>query len=494
VVKFTLPGFHTGLTVAAGAARENRERMSGAEKVWRLVVIAALLSLGPLAWLQWRWTGEISQAQSERLREWMQQGAVRLAQDYETALFEQVRAVMRSGTIPQSSWFVSFSVTPIPRSGPWEIAIPRGPRGPGEEWVILELNPRQMREEIWPALIERQWPGVERAAVEVRVVERPAAGGVIFSTPGWQAGIPHDAEVGLRVPGMPGRPPRDPRDPGGPDFFPGPAREGRQMSVQVQSKNGGLAIAARRLRIRNLALSGAILLVLLASMAALAWSTRRAQRLAQLQLEFVAGVSHELRTPLTVIRSAGENLADGVVSKPEAVARYGAVVRDEGMRLSGMVEQILSYAGVESGRWRPARERFDLAELAGSSGVFVKGDRLAIGQCVRNLVDNAERHGWGLESLRVETEGGKARVIVEDSGDGLEPAEMERLFEPFYRGSRSREKQIKGFGLGLALVRRIVETHGGRIWAENRKEGGARFTMELPLDTENVETDSTHRG
>lgn len=465
--------------------------MSGADKIWRLVVIAALLSLGPLAWLQWRWIGEISQAESERLREWMKQGAERLVQDFETGLFEQMRAVLLDGSIPESSWFSSMEISPHPRNGPWEIAIPSRPRGPLEEWTILVLNPRMLREEIWPSLIARQWGGGDSPAVEVRVVDRRPGGEVIYATPGWNRDTPPDAEVALRFPGAPGRPPREFRGPG---FLQRPAGDPRPTVVQVQSREGGLAQAARRFRTRNLAFSGAILIVLLASMAALAWSTRRAQRLAQLQMEFVAGVSHELRTPLTVIRSAGENLADGVVTKPEAVIRYGAVVRDEGMRLSGMVEQILSYAGVESGRWRPARERFDIAELAGSSGVYVNGDRLAISQCVRNLVDNAERHGWGMESLRVETGDKTVRIIVEDSGDGLEPAEIDQLFEPFYRGARSRDKQIKGFGLGLALVRRIAEAHGGRVWAENRKEGGARFIMELPRDTQDVETDSSDRG
>lgn len=83
---------------------------------------------------------------------------------------------------------------------------------------------------------------------------------------------------------------------------------------------------------------------------------------------------------------------------------------------------------------------------------------------------------------------------MEDAGDGLEPEELERLFEPFYRGRRSREKQVKGFGLGLALVRRVAEAHGGRVWAENRKEGGARFVIELPLDASDVEADSVDRG
>jgi signal transduction histidine kinase len=359
--------------------------------------------------------------------------------------------------------------------------------------VIARLDERRMREEVWPSLVSRQWGGSELLTVEVRVVQAHPGGQVLFSTSGWKAGIAADAEVGLFGVGGPGGPgsrrerrgdrPRPPME-GGPS----------RLVLQVQGSDGGLGTVVARTRMKNLALSGVILLLLVASMGALAWSTRRAQRLAELQMEFVAGVSHELRTPLTVIRSAGENLADGVVTRPDAVARYGSMVRDEGMRLSGMVEQILGYAGVESGRWRPTMERFDLAELAGSRGVYVKGDRLAIEQCIRNLADNAERHGWGLERLYVETEANLARVVVEDSGDGLELDELERLFQPFYRGKRSRQKQIKGFGLGLALVKRVAEAHGGRIWAENRKEGGARFVLELPVDTGNGETNSVDRG
>ncbi len=476
--------------------------MRGAEKLWRWILAAALLSLGPLVWLQWRWIGDVSTAERERLRGWMRQGAERLAEDYAEGLFEQVRAVMQAGEVSADSWFASVEIQTEPgRAGVWQVAVPRGPRGgPLEEWLVARLDKRRMTEEVWPALVSRQWGDDDAVSVEVRVVERRQGGEVLFATKGWKPGAEADAEAGLFGPGGPSRA-GGPGGPGGP-----PRREGRarfrpppdgapgQVVVQVQGRDGGLRSVVARTRLKNLALSGVILLVLAASMGALAWSTRRAQRLAELQLEFVAGVSHELRTPLTVIRSAGENLADGVVKKPEAVAKYGAVVRDEGLRLTGMVEQILAYAGVESERWRPSLERFDLAELAGSSGVFIKGDRLSLEQCVRNLVDNAERHGWGLESLRVEAEGKLARVVVEDCGDGLEQGEMDSLFKPFYRGKRSRDKQIKGFGLGLALVRRVAEAHGGRVWAENRKEGGARFVIELPLDTEHVETDSVDRG
>jgi hypothetical protein len=464
--------------------------MRGAEKLWRWIVVAALLSLGPVAWLQYRWIGDVSAAERERLRGWMRQAAERVARDYEEALFEQVRGVLMAGEIVEGGWFKSMEAAAEPRpGGPWDVVAPRGPRGPFEEWVILRLDERKMREETWPALISRQWGEGDAVAVEVRVLENRPGGEVLFATRGWKDALAADVEVGIWGGGGP-RPPRDRR--GGP-FRPPGAGPG-QVVLQVQGGDGGLASVVERTRIRNLALSGAVLVLLAASIGALVWSTRRAQRLAELQMEFVAGVSHELRTPLTVIRSAGENLADGVVTKPESVARYGAMVRDEGMRLSGMVEQILGYAGVESGRWRPSMERFDLGELAGSSGIFVRGDRQALEQCVRNLLDNAERHGWGLERLSAEKNGDTARIVVEDSGDGLDPEEMELLFEPFYRGRRSREKQVKGFGLGLALVRRVAEAHGGRVWAENRKEGGARFVIELPLDKSDAEADSADRG
>jgi signal transduction histidine kinase len=101
-------------------------------------------------------------------------------------------------------------------------------------------------------------------------------------------------------------------------------------------------------RKRNLAVGFGVLALLAVAIAVMLIALRRAQILAQLQLEFVAGVSHELRTPLSVIRSAGENLADGVTKGPESVRRYGALVRDEGRRLSEMVEQILAFARTSS--------------------------------------------------------------------------------------------------------------------------------------------------
>jgi signal transduction histidine kinase len=120
--------------------------------------------------------------------------------------------------------------------------------------------------------------------------------------------------------------------------------------VVLKHPAGSLETAVNAARRRNLILSSGILAVLGASMGLLVLSTRRAQRLARQQMEFVAAVSHELRTPLAVIRSAAENLADGVVHDEAQIRKYGDLMRNEGRRLTEMVEQILELAGIQSGQ------------------------------------------------------------------------------------------------------------------------------------------------
>jgi signal transduction histidine kinase len=122
------------------------------------------------------------------------------------------------------------------------------------------------------------------------------------------------------------------------------AGENRGWILAVKHRLGSLEEAVDSQRRRNLAISFGILILLAGSMAMIMVSTQRAQRLAKLQMDFVAGVSHELRTPLAVIVSAGDNLAEGVVGDAEQVKQYGALVRDEGRRLAAMVEQTLSFA------------------------------------------------------------------------------------------------------------------------------------------------------
>lgn len=124
----------------------------------------------------------------------------------------------------------------------------------------------------------------------------------------------------------------------------------------MRHRAGSLDVLVERARRRNLAVTAAILLLMLAAIAALVQFTRRAQKLAELQMEFVAGASHELRTPLSVIRTAAHNLGGRVISNVNQVQRYGHLIKHEAEKLTGIVEQVLLFSNAKAGRVIGARE------------------------------------------------------------------------------------------------------------------------------------------
>src|SRR5262245_58978028 len=230
----------------------------------------------------------------------------------------------------------------------------------------------------------------------------------------------------------------------------------------VKHRAGSLEAAVTNARHRNLAISFGILLLLGASVGFIVLSSRRAQRLATQQMEFVAGVSHELRTPLAVICSAAENLADGLIDNRDQIRRYGGLIRDEGRRLTGMVEQVLEFAGAQSGRkgyeLRPTElgqviedaitachlqlteGGFEIERMIAPDLPVVKADAAALSRAIQNLLSNAMKYGgdsrWiGLNADSVKTANGEdVQIKVSDRGLGIAPSEQERVFEPFYRG------------------------------------------------------------
>lgn len=300
------------------------------------------------------------------------------------------------------------------------------------------------------------------------------------------------------------RPGRDPRRGG---FNPPHADHG-VWEVGVTHRAGSLEQVVARTRHRNLLISFGTLLLLGASAAMVGISGQRARRLAAQQVEFVAGVSHELRTPVAVVCSAGENLADGLVRDPAEVRVYGATIRDEGRRLAEMIEQVLEFAGIAARERRHAREPISVASLVdeavkacagtiaeASLDVAVEvppalppvlGDRAALRRALQNLIQNSARHAAAGRWIGIEAAAGRAarasvvRVTVRDRGPGIPAGEEKRIFRAFYRGRQALAAGVSGSGLGLSLVQRIAEAHGGFVEVESTPGAGSAFTLVLP--------------
>ncbi|MFO7169721.1 MAG: ATP-binding protein, partial [Chloroflexota bacterium] len=261
-----------------------------------------------------------------------------------------------------------------------------------------------------------------------------------------------------------------------------------QWQLIVTHRAGSLDQAIEALRARNLVLSLGTLLLLAGSVILMIALARRAQRLAQQKIDFVTVVSHELRTPLAVICAAGENLADGVIQEPEHARRYGAVIRGEGRRLTEMVEQVLEFAEIQSGRKSYDMAAADVADLvqraisacdlqltaAGAQVVTrlapdlppVFGDARALHKAIQNLISNAVKYGGERPWIEVRAacvggpRGPEVQIAVADRGMGIPPEDLPHIFEPFYRGREAMTAQIQGSGLGLGLVRHIIQAHG----------------------------------
>jgi signal transduction histidine kinase len=267
---------------------------------------------------------------------------------------------------------------------------------------------------------------------------------------------------------------------------------------------GSLDVAVQKARDKNLAIGFGILLLLGLCVALTLLSAQRERRLAQQQMEFVSAVSHELRTPLAVICSAGENLADGVVQDSERTRKYGTLVRNEGHRLAEMVEQVLDFAGIQSGKKLYRVEPTNLVEVINTAletfemqirenGVILEkrlaldlpvvvADAPALSRALQNLIGNALKYGRSGNWLSVRAESAEnfVNVIIEDRGPGISPVDLPHIFEPFYRGHAVVAAQIKGSGLGLSLVKQILDAHGATIHVGRAVPYGAVFTVSIP--------------
>lgn len=281
-----------------------------------------------------------------------------------------------------------------------------------------------------------------------------------------------------------------------------PPRGQEKWILAVRHRNGTLEQTVSATRRRNLFTTAGVLLVLAGSGIMLMLMLRRAETLRRQQLEFVAGVTHELNTPLAALQSAGQNLADGVTHEPAQVSRYGTMIVKEARRLGDMVAQVLEYAGMQAGRTRKPAGVVDVAGvvddavahtrwLCDQEGIHVDvqvdasmpaidGDARSLSHALQNLITNAVKYGGVAKwiGVRAKRNGGGVVLGVDDAGPGIAPEDARYVFEPFYRGRGS--DRARGSGLGLTIVKRIVDEHRGTITIGRSPRGGAAFTITLP--------------
>jgi signal transduction histidine kinase len=256
---------------------------------------------------------------------------------------------------------------------------------------------------------------------------------------------------------------------------------------------------------RFLLLAGlAAVSLLVAGGGTLVWrATARELAVARLQSDFVSAVSHEFRTPLTSLRHLTELLEDGVVTNEDARREYYSLLSQETRRLHRLVEALLNFARMETGRYHFRLERADPSRLAvdvieelkresladgfaielrAAAGLICLIDQESLALAIWNLLENAVKYSGQCRTIRVgvERQGNLAAISVRDGGLGIAPREKKAIFEKFVRGDAARTSETKGTGLGLALVRRIVDGHGGTIEVESAPGRGSTFTIVLP--------------
>jgi signal transduction histidine kinase len=417
----------------------------------------------------------------------------------------------------RESWFASdgfaFEVPVFAAAPPHVPPLPPSRREIA--WVILQLDPQFVRDILLPELVRRHLGAGGETDYQVAVLTRSAPPVVVYESDPGQAGNisgAADASVFLFDTGFdPFR--RGPQGSGPqPEAGfrgrgPGPAPDMGRWKMSVRHRAGSLEAAVSRARRANLAVTTVVLLLMMATIAAFVRFTRRAQRLAELQMDFVAGVSHELRTPLAVIHTAAYNLQGKIASQPQQVERYGALIQKESGRLKALVEQILRFASAEAGRAIEGTAPVSIESVIGaalesskalieSSGCtvetsvaerlpMVRGDAVALQHVVANLIGNAAKYGvrdgerWiGVSASRAGPD--TIEIRVADRGPGIPRDEQDQIFDPFFRGARARNAQIHGTGLGLSLSRTIVEAHGGTISVKSEPMQSTEFLVRLP--------------
>ena len=482
------------------------------------------------------------------LHEWLDRATLRqisrggglAASDPDDASAEHSASAPPDRILP--TWLIDESIPALVH--PMQKKRRTGGSSAGTDWIILRLDTGVLEKEVLTELVRRNFGRNSESAYKIAVVADDHSRDPIFSSDGsfgWSKNDAADASINLfgrPVPTLskghesskylviPAMPPlsQQPDDataaaePGTDNDEDGPIRiepihyagQNSDWELLARHREGSVEAAVTSGYYRNLAINFGVLLVLGITMGLIIATSRRARRLAQAQVDFVAGVSHELRTPLTGIVSAAQNMSDGLVEGKERTTRYGAAILSQAKQLTDLVEQILLFSATQKRAHRYHLQPADVIEIVDaslkttsslirSSGFTVQRtvptnlpqvvvDAQALSQCLQNLITNSVKYSgnsrWiGLEAAEAgdASSGREVMISVEDRGLGMTPEDLEHIFEPFYRSPVVTEAQIHGSGLGLPLTKSMVEAMGGRLSVASEPQRGSRFTIHLPL-------------
>jgi len=285
------------------------------------------------------------------------------------------------------------------------------------------------------------------------------------------------------------------------------ADTGLPWTVVVSSQNDirdtAQFASRRRLLLTGLAL---VIILFLACSYLIGRAFSKELSVARLKSDFISAVSHEFRTPLATLHQLTENLAEGRVSGEKRLQEYYKTQARATGRLTRLVDRLLDFGRMEAGAFRYRPEPVELDELvrsvvdefehvASTSGHRleltispdlkpIRGDREALAQAIWNILDNAIKYSPGRPVVWIEVvrDNSHAAVRVRDEGPGISPKERKFLFEKFVRGAAGRSSTVKGSGIGLAMVDRIIRAHKGRILLESTPGRGSTFTILLRME------------
>ena len=271
---------------------------------------------------------------------------------------------------------------------------------------------------------------------------------------------------------------------------------------QIEAAPLDAAAAERSLRNRQRLFLGAMALVsavLLSGILLTARAFHREAAVSRLQTDFVATVSHEFRSPLTGIRQLAELLDSGIVQADDRRREYYRLILQESDRLAHLVENLLDFSRLEAGRKQYRMAAIDSSPWLEATAAIarnprlsasipprlptVQGDPEALASALLNLMDNALKYSPPRSPVRLAARAGSGRlsISVADRGPGIATEEHARIFERFYRGGGELSRQVKGAGIGLSIVKRIVEDHGGSVSVVSQPGEGSTFTIDLKV-------------